>query len=232
MPSSPRTPNRRRKSSNLESPFSPSSPQTNGYSSRPSHSRKSSLNSIRSSLTTRPTSSHSRNGDFGSSNGFGSATDGGNGLGNLADELAEAWDDEGEEGVDTRSPGGQFDGYGDLLNGHTTPPQLRSPSSISNHIPSSPIPNPTSRSLSPMKQSARSKHRQRQSQYDGSDYGSDPEEVDGISPSLEARMAAIEHLARRETEANGIEADTVISRVAESLRDLGSQSSLETGASR
>ena len=234
MPSSPRTPNRRRKSSNLESPFSPTSSQTNGYhSTRPPYSRRTSSYSIQPPLTPRPISSHSRNGDFGSSSGFETATNRGSGLGNLADELAEAWDEGGEEDGHARSLEDSLNGYGGRINGHITPPQLASPSSISNHIPSSPLPSQDAHTLSPTKPSTRSKNRRKSpSQYDGSDYGSEPEEVDGISPSLEARMAAIEHLARRGTEANGSDADTVIPRVAERLRDLGSQSGVENGVSR
>lgn len=185
------------------------------------------MSSIQSPVTPRPMSSHSRNGDFGSSTGYEDTIDEGNGLGNLADELAEAWDEDGEE------ENVQRDGLRNLQNGYTTPPMLGSPSSISNHMPSSPLPSQNHGSLSPVKEITRPKqHKKTTSQYDGSDYGSDPEEVDGISPSLEARMAAIEHLARRGTGANGSDADTVISRVAESLRDLGSQSAVENGASR
>lgn len=223
MPVSPRTPNRRRKSSGLESPLPHISPQPNGYSSvRPSHSRRTSSNSIQSPVTPRPLSSHNRSVDFGSSNGFSTAQDGGNGLGNLADELAEAWDEEGEDEVEPRSPDAQLNGHRELANGHITPPLLASPSSISNRIPS----------RSPNKAASRSKYRRKPSQHGSSDYGSDPEEVDGISPSLEAHMAAIEHLAQCETEANGSDVDNVISRVADSLRDLGSQSGMENSTSR
>jgi len=231
MPIPPRTPNRRRKSSDLESPFSHISPQPNGYTStRPYHIRRTSSNSIQSPVTPRPLSSHSRNVDFGSSNGFCTAQDGGNGLGNLADELAEAWDEEGEEEIEARSPDAQIDR--DLANGHTTPHLLASPSSISNHLPSPPFPRKDPSSLSPTKPASRSKHRRKKSQHASSDYGSDPEEVDGISRSLEAHMAAIEHLARHGTEANDSDTDDVISRLAESLRDLGSQSGMENSTSR
>ena len=232
MPSSPRTPNLRRKSSGFGSTNSMTSPYTNGYSStRPTHSRSSSLTSMQSPSTPRPTSSYSRNGDFSSLNGFGTAGESGNGLGNLADELAEAWDEEGEEepsGIDSHlnnTPNA-------IQNAPSTPPHLEIDDSVSNRTGSSPLPQQSEHSLSPRKPSFRTKHRRKNSQYDGSDYGSDPEETEGISPSLEARMAAIEHLARRGTEANGSEADTVIQRVAESLKDLGSQAGLENGASR
>ena len=232
MPSSPRTPNLRRRSSGFSSSNSMASPYTNGYSStRPTHSRNSSLTSMQSPSTPRPTSSYSRNGDFGSSNGFGTAVDSGDALGNLADELAEAWDEEGEEeasGIDSHmntTPNA-------VQNAPSTPPHFEINESGSNGIGSSPLPQQSERSLSPTKPSFRTKRRRKISQYDGSDYGSDPEETEGISPSLEARMAAIEHLARRGTEANGSEADTAIQRVAESLKDLGSQAGVENGASR
>lgn len=223
MPTSPRTPNRSGKSSDLQSPLFHMSPQPNGYSSsRPSYNRRTSSISIQSPVTPRPLSSHNHSVDFGSSNGFSAAQDGGNGLGNLADELAEAWDEEGEEEIEPRSPDAQFIGHKDLANGHITLPLLASPSSISNGFPG----------RSPNKLAFRSKHRRKQSQHGGSDYDSDLEEVDGISPSLEAQMAAIEHLAGYGTEANGNDTDNVISRLAESLRDLGSQSGMESGTSR
>lgn len=168
-------------------------------------------------------SSHSRNDDFRSSNGFSSAVDSGNGLGNLADELAEAWEEEEEEHSEL-----QTNGY----DAPSTPPNVEIHDSTANGLPASGLPLQSEHSLSPTKPSSRTKHRRKASQYDGSDYGSDPEEVEGISPTLEARMAAIEHLARRGTEANGSETDTVIQRVAESLKDLGSQAGVENGASR
>ena len=176
-------------------------------------------------------SSHSRNGDFGSSNGFGTTIESGNGLGNLADELAEAWDEDGEE-EHTEADVSQNPRPRNGHNAPSSPPYLEINDSTSNGIASSPLPQQSEHSLSPTKPSFRTKHRRKTSQYDGSDYGSDPEETEGISPSLEARMAAIEHLARRGTEANGSEADTIIQRVAESLKDLGSQAGVENGASR
>ena len=232
MPSSPQTPKLRRRSSGFSSTNSMTSPYTNGYSSaRPTHSRNSSLTSIHSPSTPRPTSLYSRNGDFGSSNGFGPAVDSGNGLGNLADELAEAWDEEGEEdqsGIDSHMD----IKLNAVQNTPSAPPHVQINRSVSSGIVFSPLSHQSEHSLSPTKPSFPTKHRRKNSQYDGSDYGSDPEETEGISPSLEARMAAIEHLARRGTEANGSEADTVIKRFAESLKDLGSQAGVENGATR
>ncbi len=147
-----------------------------------------------------------------------------NGFGSLADELAEAFDeDEGEEMEEEAPEVGNYDarnernGIPPLDHNGTTPQSTRE------------------RSLSPPKQSVRSKHHRRQtSQYDGSDYGdeSDLEGADGISPALEARMAAIEGLARRGTESNGSDFDDVVRRVIDRLKDLGSQLNIENGASR
>ena len=228
--SSPRTPNRRRRSSGMSSTFSPINTYGNGYSTtRPQHSRKSSFNSMQSPSTSRPMSSHSRNGEFGLSNGFGDAIDSGNGLGNLADELAEAWD-EGEGPSEEQSfVNGS---HNDAQLAPSTPPHLEFHDSMSNGVASSPLPQQSKQSLSPTKPSFRTKHRRKTSQYDGSDYGSDPEETEGISPALEARMAAVECLARRGLETNGSEADNIVQRFAASLQDLGSQASVENRASR
>ena len=177
---------------------------------------------MKSPLTPRPNSAHDRNasGDWGSAESS-------NGLGNLADELAEAFEEEEEEpGEEVSEP--QYDGAGSKANGY--------PAFQSARIPMSPPPPQPTRelSLSPPKHTSRSKHRQKASQYDGSDYGSESnlEGADAISPSLEARMAAIESLARRGTEANGSDIDDVVKRVSNSLKDLGSQASVENGASR
>ena len=239
MPSSPRTPTRRRKSSttSINLSLASSGPQSNGYhSKRGSISRRSSQYSVVSPITLRPTSSYDR-GEYGLPNGFdsGEEPETSNGLGNLADELAEAFD-EGEEEEEEVGEVGEVgeeipqNGYDDSeaeVEGHhplendETEPQIPQPSK--------------ERSLSPPKKSTRFKHHQRQnSQYDGSDYGdeSDLECVDGISPAFEARMAAIEAMARRGTECNGSDHDDVVYRLVERLKDLGSQSHIETSASR
>jgi hypothetical protein len=70
--------------------------------------------------------------------------------------------------------------------------------------------------------------------YDGSDYGddSDFEENDGFTMGLERQLAAVESLVRRGLEENGSSSDQVVKRVVERLRDLGSQTSIESGATR
>jgi hypothetical protein len=47
-----------------------------------------------------------------------------------------------------------------------------------------------------------------------------------------AKMDIVESLARRGTEANGSDRDGVVKRVVDGLRDLGSQSGVEGGATR
>jgi len=156
----------------------------------------------------------------------------GNGLGNLADELAEAWDED-EEGLGTSER--LFDATGETVNGRNHGYSDPRPINYNAPIVQSPIPSAAcSTSLSPPKKATRSRHRRLNSQYDGSDYGddSDFENADGISPSLEARMAAIESLARRGTEANGSDTDNVARRVADSLIELPSQSGIENGTTR
>lgn len=77
-------------------------------------------------------------------------------------------------------------------------------------------------------------HRRHESAYDGSEYGSesDLEETELVSASLEARMAAVEAMARRGLEENGSDGDKVVARVIDRLKDLGSQSEFEMGTTR
>jgi hypothetical protein len=76
-------------------------------------------------------------------------------------------------------------------------------------------------------------HRRTPSDYDGSEYGSDSdlEESHLISASLEARLAAVESLARRGS-GDVVGQESVIGRTKEQLRDLGGQAGLEAGTTR
>ena len=158
-------------------------------------------------------------------NGFGDDMDmeESNGLGNLADELAGAFDEDGEiEGYAEEIPS-DLPGHS-IMNGHASGPAT-----------SIPIASPE-RSSSPPKHrgQSRKKHKRHTSRYDGSDYGSesDLEGAEGISPGLEARMAAIEHLARRGLEANGSDSDDVVPRLVIHLKELSPQSNIENNTSR
>ena len=157
-----------------------------------------------------------------------------NGLGNLADELAEVWDED-EECEHGESLEAQLNQAEDQSNDSTNGYSSRNyHSDLGIDIPPPQSPAASNMSLSPPKHPIRSKHRRQNSQYDGSDYGDDSEfdNVNGITPGLESRMAAIESLARRGTEANGSDADDVVKRVANSLKELPSQSGVENGTTR
>lgn len=190
--------------------------------------------------TPRPGTSHSRNGDFGSSGGFGSALDSGNGLGSLADELAEAYSDEEEEEEDGEPEewlsGDRVGNIADSSNGCKEGKETRFNHAevLHNGISTSSIPATTSDPTSTPTLLTSSKHRRKQSRYNRlTDSGNpDFEGAEGIPLSLETRMAAIEGLAREGTATDNSEIDVVIKRVAESLKDLGSQSGVESGTAR
>jgi hypothetical protein len=149
-----------------------------------------------------------------------------NGLGNLADELADAWDDEEGEGDDEEpdmnfqeggEDGGEEGGVTRDSGVDVTSSPVQAASKPSNLTP--PI---VSRD-----------HRRQPSEYDGSDYGGDSDmDSPGIPPGLQSRMDMVESLARRGTENNGTDRDGVVNRVIEGLKDLGGQSGVEGGATR
>ncbi|TGO09075.1 hypothetical protein BTUL_0180g00080 [Botrytis tulipae] len=228
MPPSPQTPRHSRHPSALD--FSPSTM---------SLSRRLSKSSIHT-----PTTPNHLSRDFSSSvdgvgmDVLGSAQNGGNGLGNLADELADAWsEDEGEmdeadlnfqstaptesdnedaeedknavrdSGVDVTSPKKQHT----AMNSNST---LTPPTAGHGRV----------HALG---------HARSPSEYDGSDYGGDSDlESPAFGPALLARMDMVEGLARRGTENNGSQADGVVKRVIESLKDLGGQSGVEGNTTR
>ncbi|KAI4139330.1 MAG: hypothetical protein L6R39_006348 [Caloplaca ligustica] len=239
MPSSPRTPTPRPKSSNLDQAFS--TPPSIQYS--PTEKRSTRTFSIQSapsptslqSLSLRDDSLH-----IGASNGLGIVNGDSTGLGNLADELAEAWGDEGAH-IPQVEDVIIHNGVNRLVNGFEQSrgrPTLQIHHEMCTGTPAMSYDGANDhRSLSPPKQYMGSRPRGKSSKvsdYDGSDYGdnSDLEDVQGISASLEHRLAAIESLARRGIESNGSGVDKVAIRVAESLRDLGSQASVEAAATR
>ena len=149
-------------------------------------------------------------------------------MGNLADELADAWEQED-------------DGYGYASgqeNSRSGSQQMDNSDGEDAYFQSV----RDMRSQSPADSPARNRlranqirqHRRQESHYDGSDYGndSDLEESTDLSPALEAQLADIESLVRRGLENNGSENDHVIQRTVEALRDLGGQSGIENSAMR
>ncbi len=165
---------------------------------------------------------------------------------NLADELADAWDENGDE-----EPGSSFlDG---LREGSAEPLSLHDEICDGNKVGS-----PVSRSArSPMTPSRKpvvddslhsptwsagnirkrtSKQLRRDGSRDnGADYGhdSDLEEAEVISPALARQMVNIEALARQALDDDSVsEAGGVVSRTTVALQDLGPQSSIENGVAR
>ena len=158
-------------------------------------------------------------------------------LGNLADELADALDDDDEDsdhehGLQNEASEGLYDRaeatHHDQLKENVYPVSRNLGNGPA--ISVSPVRQGISDlSLSPPKQSSLFKHTRRSSQYDESDYGDDSDLEVTHSPALEARLAAVESLARQ---GNGSGADTIVHRMAESLRELGTQAGVENGATR
>jgi hypothetical protein len=154
-----------------------------------------------------------------------------NGLGNLADELADAWasdDEDAEVDMNFQSLAADLadvDSEGEELQKKESQKPRERDSGVS--VSGSPKQN-TQKGLTPP-----SRHRRAASEYDGSDYGSssDVDEA-GLAPGLVARMDAVESLARRGIEDNGGTRDGVVKRLVEGLRDLGGQGGVETGATR
>ncbi|KAL0777624.1 hypothetical protein CaCOL14_005277 [Colletotrichum acutatum] len=141
--------------------------------------------------------------------------DGGNGLGNLADELADAFSDSGDEGeyYEEETNNAENNGSGT--------PNINVEEATFEGIRDSGV-DVTSLgeaggkgknfNLGPPPAAQRG-HRRSGSEYDGSEYGSESDlDSPGMLPSLVAKMDAVESLARRGTESNGGPTDGVFSR--------------------
>jgi hypothetical protein len=179
--------------------------------------------------TPRQRNSQILSGDRRMSEDYMGTVDSGGGLGNLADELADAWGDgEGYEDASGFEANGQAENMEGFHEDEDTSGQ---------GTPREPVSPDQGNGLQPPRSRARqtqNRHRRNESQYDGSDYGNDSDfdELGELSPNLERRMAGIESLARRGIEENGSSTDQIINRFIESLRDLGAQSAIENGAAR
>lgn len=223
MASSPQTPRHSRQSSFVDNNHF-SSP-----GSSPNAKRRNSKSSFQDLMTPL---SHSMNDQDLSTFSGGNFDGGDNGLGNLADELADALSgDEDDDGY-------YEDGDGDADGEQPSDGGLESPKDATEEIRDSGVDVEDRKQLP-----ARNKmlelspppnpkgHRRQGSAYDGSEYGSESDlESTGMPPSLVARMDAVESLARRGTESGP--ADKVFARVTDGLRDLGSQASVEGSTTR
>jgi hypothetical protein len=172
------------------------------------------------------------------------------GLGNLADELEQAW----EEDIDPEQQGSSF--LDELREGESAvhAANAQSPCDINdmhdfgfiNSSVHSPLPKEDHQTLqipaSPQRQKSRphkrqSAHHRTESAYDGSDYGSDhdEDEISAFPTLLRKRIREIEKLARdaHDTDDALSEGGGVIKRTINSLRDLGPpQSNIEYGLTK
>jgi hypothetical protein len=157
------------------------------------------------------------------------------GLGNLADELGQAWDEDEhgeaildhlqEGGLSPQSPSEMNDlhdfGYGVTLHSPLPKDDMALQQTLSNTLEA-----PT----------RNSGHKRTDSAYDGSDYGPDSEdETEGFPPLLRKRVREIEKLARDGQYADDTlsEGGGVVKRTLVALRDLGPpQSNIEYGVTR
>ena len=265
QPTSPTTPSKKRRSSRLSSFDVPQdaspSPYTSGTTSGTSatnFSRRSSRTSQtsyqpQSPVTPRPTSSRSkrhslrrRRSSRASINSISSFREQSNGLGNLADELNQVWDEQ-----DPEQQGSSFlDGLreGDSVTQIQSPCDINdmhdfgfSNTSVHSHLPQDTgstlqVPNSPQKPIKPQPQRRKSTHQRTESAYDGSDYGSehDEDELSAFPPLLRKRLREIERLTREFEDADSVsEAGGVVKRMVAGLRDLGPpQSNIEYGLTK
>ncbi|KAH8782045.1 hypothetical protein F5882DRAFT_462994 [Hyaloscypha sp. PMI_1271] len=220
MPSSPKTPRHSRHPSNIDLSFA--SPQS--YNESPRRHSKTSIHTPTTPNRNSLQRSDSIGIDVFSSGGPAPPS---NGLGNLADELADAWGD--EEGS------GEEDEYGE--------PEMNFQEAKEEGDGGQTRDSGVDVSSSPVEGSLKPSglfppggvrgHRRRTSEYDGSDYGGDSDlESAGMPLGLVSRMDMVESLVRRGMENTGTDRDGVVKRVIEGLKDLGGQSGVEGGATR
>ena len=208
MPSSPRTPRHSRHSSRVDS-----------FSASPEHRRLSRSSFQDSSNTFR----HSLQGeDVSELNELSNVnTSALNGMGNLADELADVFSESEDEESD------EYDAY----NQSYRPSDRASPQQQDNKLggPVSGMQDHGHTNSSPTQRG----FQEEGGQYDRSEQG--PEvDVDSKSMSLSfiARVDAIESLAQRGITSPNGGGDDAVQRLVDGIRDLGSQSAVEGHASR
>ncbi|MCJ1331602.1 hypothetical protein MMC10_008293 [Thelotrema lepadinum] len=217
MPQSPVTPTRRRRSSAYSISHSASSSFMNS-SGRPPHSRKSSMQSLNSPATPFTPSALDRHPEFGYPNenlNMGSAV---NGLGSLADELAEEEWDEDEELLEEEEddPSGT-NGMSNNLNG-----RAGNMGGSPNYSPRSPT-------------SKRRRNRRRSTRSNLSGFSNESDDIDEsqiISLELEQQIAEIKRLSKQDFSPQSDKSQDIFLRVESQLKDLGSQATMESHTTR
>ncbi|ETI26297.1 hypothetical protein G647_03074 [Cladophialophora carrionii CBS 160.54] len=171
-----------------------------------------------------------------------------NGMGNLADELEQAWDDEvdEEEGQSIFLEGLR---EGDVAQDSSMMRDIQSPmhdlgfgmaaqsprDQINGLSPTSSV--PLNRSDSQPQERKKPGHQRHESAYDGSDYGPESEaeqEDETLSPMFRKRLRDIESLTRMcvNPEDAVSEGGGTVRRVISGLKDLGPQANIEYGVTR
>ncbi|KAJ9615450.1 hypothetical protein H2200_001525 [Cladophialophora chaetospira] len=273
QPTSPTTPSRKRRSLRLSNvdfrsqDNAPPSPYNSGTTNGTTYSRRSSRTSQtsyqpRSPVTPRPMSSKSSRPpsfsqqrrlsrtSMNSNKSLEQLRD--NGLGNLADELGQAWDDEGEQEGESNFLEGLREGDvaqdSSIISGLQSPYVLndmhdlgfgmilQSPQDQFNGA-SPTLQVPQNRRNSQPPEPKKAGHQRQESAYDGSDYGPDSEteqEEESLPPMLRKRLRDIENLTRMcvNPEDAVSEGGGTVRRVITGLKDLGPQANIEYGATR
>ena len=195
------------------------------------------MQSLSTPTTPRPPSSHDRIGGFNFSSDFGGLTDAENGLGSLADELAEAWyiDDDGE---------GEEDWSGiQAEDEELCTTELEETSSLLSHDQDEKDIIGLAISLGlkekPGSTQSPTKHgnwRKTQWKETGCNSSENSEHFDnektGMPASLETWMAVIHALAKQGAVLTGITTNGVFVRVTDSLKDLTTQAGIESHSTR
>ncbi|ERF74463.1 hypothetical protein EPUS_03901 [Endocarpon pusillum Z07020] len=243
MPSIPSSPN-------VEPPSSASSNQY--YASNGTSSSRRSSRTSQTSIPYFPTTPRHSLGKRDSAS-LSIASDGlygelgeGEDMDNLADELADAWDENGEEEPGSSFLDGLREGSAEPLSLHDeicSGNNVGSPEFHSVRSPTTPLRKPVvddplgspTRSAGNIRRSTSLQHREDESRCMGSNYAddSDLEEAKVISPALARQMTNIEALARQCLNDDSVsEAGGVVLRTTLALQDLGPQSSIENGVTR
>lgn len=219
MPSSPQKPRQRRTSStdSVSSALRRETPRNSTPDHRKASFGRSSpissafLSSAREADSSSPDSSHV-------ADRLGGFQEGTNGLGNLAEELADVWDDDGEHDPAQSQCGEQVHCAAAL-------PPVTSTWGAGHNEPSV-----LSDTAHDFPHSRHHKSGFRPAVLDGD--SSDSEDANQISTTLEASMTTIDNLVKQESATSGTEQDEVVCRVTDALRKLPSQSGIENGTSR
>jgi hypothetical protein len=170
-------------------------------------------------------------------------------LGNLADELGQAWDDEADEEEDGHSTFLEGLREGDVAQDSPMMREFQSPmhdlgfgmplqsprDQYNGLSPTSSV--PPHHSDSQPQEAKKPAHQRHESAYDGSDYGPESEaeqDDETMSPMLRKRLRDIENLTRMcvNPEDAVSEGGGTVRRVISGLKDLGPQANIEYGVTR